>query len=639
MNNLIIGTAGHVDHGKTMLVKALTGIETDRLKEEKERGISIELGFAFMRLPSGRQAGLVDVPGHERFIKNMLAGVGGIDMVLLIIAADEGIMPQTREHLDIIQLLQINKGIVVITKVDLVDEEWLGLIREEVRDYIKDTVMAEAPIIEVSAVTGHGIPELLQAVDQVAAETVEKPAVGKVRMPVDRTFTVTGFGTVVTGTLLSGILKIGDPVEIMPQGILSRVRSLQSHGKKTDKVLAGQRTAVNISGVELEQVPRGSVLTTPGSLTPSYKLDVRLLLLKSAPRSLKNRSRIRLYLGTAEILARVVLLDRDELSPGDITLAQLELEESAVAFKGDRFVLRSYSPMQTIGGGTVIDPVARKHKRFRDDVLEALSTREKGTPAELILQQLTNKPHPQTISELADSTDLEVNEIIESLPHLTEDGKIKEIKGDSQVFFVAHSVYVQWADDITNLVQTYHLEFPLREGFPKEELRSRKFAFINTKQFQLLLQTLEEDGLIKSIANSVSLPDFKPQPNNDQQKIINRLEHTLTEAGCQPPGWKELSVATDLPESQAQEILQYLLRQGTLIKIADDLYFHSSIIDKAKEILRQFFSQNNEISIGEVRDTLGTSRKYALPLMEYFDRERLTRRVGDKRMAGKALSL
>lgn len=634
MKHLIIGTAGHVDHGKTTLVKALTGIDTDRLREEKERGISIELGFAYIQLPGGKRAGLVDVPGHERFIKNMLAGVGGIDMVLLVIAADEGIMPQTREHLDIVQLLQVERGVVALTKVDMVDGEWIEMVREEVKEYLKNTFLADAPLVEVSAVTGRGLEELKNVLAGVAGEVTERITSGPTRMPVDRVFSITGFGTVVTGTLVAGSFGVGDNVEVMPQGLAARIRSVQVHGEKVERAMAGQRSAVNLTGLEVEQVPRGSVLATPGSLTPSYRMDVKLSLLDSA-RALKNRARVRVYLGTAEILGRVILLDREELEPGGAAYAQLELEEVAVAAKGDRFVIRSYSPMRTIGGGKVIDPAAKKHKRMRKELIEALITRERGTPRELVEQYLENRRALLVPEEISGGVRLEVNEIIPALDELVKCGLVARLPFEGVVYYSAAEVYRRWSREVIELTGSYHKQYPLREGFPKEELRSKKFAGVGQKQFQALLLGMEREGLIKTGANSVALAGFEPNPGQALSKVIGALDNLYLKQGFQPPAWSEAVKKQGLPQAQAMEILHYLLRRGKLIKVADDIYFHPEVLAGAREKTLAFLREKGQISVGEARDLLGTSRKYALPLLEYFDREKLTRRVGDVRMPGR----
>ncbi|AEF94430.1 selenocysteine-specific translation elongation factor [Desulfotomaculum nigrificans CO-1-SRB] len=632
MKHIIIGTAGHVDHGKTALIKSLTGVDTDRLKEEKERGISIELGFTQLTLPSGKKAGIVDVPGHERFIKNMLAGVGGIDLVLLVIAADEGVMPQTREHLDILQLLQVKQGIVVLTKVDLVDEEWLGLVTEEVKEFLKGTVLEKAPVVPVSSVTGEGLPELLKLIDKAVDDTEEKISTGKLRLPIDRVFSVTGFGTVVTGTLLSGKISLGDTVQIMPQGLLSRVRSLQVHGQKVEQARAGQRTAVNLTGVEVDQVKRGNVLATPNSLTPSHRLDVKLLLLESVSKSLSNRERVRVYLGTDEILGRVRLLDREELEPGQEVFAQLEMEEQVVAGKGDRFVIRSYSPMRTIGGGTVIDPNAPKHKRFRPEVLAALATKEQGTPDELIDQFLTGKQGLFTLEELAAATGLPGTEVDQAIKDLAD--KVKVIPTDKEDLFVASQVYRQWGLEVQKMAENYHREFPLREGYPKEEMRSRKFAFVSSKNFLYLLQALQKDGYIVVFEKTMASPTFKSQLSAAQQKQVDALVKAMMDGNLQPPSWNELVKKMKLKDTEAQEYLQYLLRRGDLVKIGDDLYLAAERFKQGRRLIVDFLKEHQEISVAQTRDLLQTSRKFALPLLEYLDRERVTRRVGDNRVLG-----
>ncbi|MEW6274275.1 MAG: selenocysteine-specific translation elongation factor [Bacillota bacterium] len=631
MSNLIIGTAGHVDHGKTMLIKALTGIDTDRLKIEKERGISIELGYAFCRLPSGRRAGIVDVPGHERFIKNMLAGVGGIDLVLLVIAADEGIMPQTREHMDIIELLRIKQGVVALTKVDLVDQELLELVREEVRDFLQTTSLKNAPIVEVSSVTGKGLPELLEVIDQVAARVNEKPAAGPVRLPIDRAFSIPGFGTVVTGTLWSGAIRTNDGLEIMPQGLPARVRSLQVHGEKVAEARAGQRVAVNIPGIEVTEVGRGSVLVQKGAFRPAVRMDVKLFLLKDAPKALTHRSRVRFYLGTAEILGRVLLLDREELAPGQAAYAQLLLEEPTVAARGDRFILRSYSPMRTIGGGTIIDPAAGKHKRRRPEVIAALAAREKGDPRELVLDILKAGKNKLLTTEEIKQAGIDQEILAGALEDLINAEKVQKIQLDQEDYFVSTEVYQGWVKELKNLLGKYHREYPLRNGLPREELRSRLLPALNSRQFQALLEAMAAQGIIKMAAQTVALSDFSPHLNERQQKAFDRIEKEYIEAGLQPPRWGGAAAVLKDAE-EAQELLQYCLRRGVLVKVADDLYFHAGAIARARKLLLDYLAQKGEITVGEARDVWQTSRKYALPLLEYFDQNKVTKRVGDKRV-------
>ncbi|GAB6157791.1 selenocysteine-specific translation elongation factor [Desulfotomaculum varum] len=633
MKYIVIGTAGHVDHGKTQLIKTLTGTDTDRLKEEKERGISIELGFAQLKLPSGKQAGIVDVPGHERFIKNMLAGVGGIDLVLLVIAADEGVMPQTREHLDIIQLLQVNKGIVVITKTDLVDDEWLAMVTEEIKEFLRPTVLSQAPLVPVSALTGQGIPRLLQYIDKLVDDTEERNSGGQLRLPVDRVFSITGFGTVVTGTLRTGTITVGDSVQIMPQGLVSRVRSLQVHGRKVEQARAGQRTAVNLTGVEVEQIKRGSVLVTPGSVKPSHRMDVRLLLLANAPKELKNRARVRLYLGTDEILGRVRLLDREELEPGQEVYAQLELEEQAVAGKGDRFVIRSYSPMRTIGGGVILDANAPKHKRFQPAVLEALATKELGSPEELVNQFLAGRQALVSVEDIVKGTGLPAPEVAAALEKLAADRQIKVIPADQKELVVSYQVYDNWSREILSMTENYQQQYPLREGLPKEELRSRKFSFINAKNFQHLLQSLETAGLIILYDKTIASPRLAGRLTAGQQRMVDALVKAMHDGKFQPPAWHDIIKSHKLKEPEAQEYLQYLLRTGQLVKLADEeMYYSAERYRQARQMIIDFLKDHKEISVAQTRDLLNTSRKFTLPLLESLDRERVTRRVGDNRV-------
>lgn len=635
--NLIIGTAGHVDHGKTALIKALTGIDTDRLKIEKERGISIELGYAFCRLPSGRRAGIVDVPGHERFIKNMLAGVGGIDLVLLVIAADEGIMPQTREHVDIIELLQIRQGVVALTKVDLVDEEFLELVREEVRDFLQTTSLKNAPVVEVSAVTGKGLPELLEALDQVAARAQTKPTAGPVRLPIDRAFTIAGFGTVVTGTLWSGVIRTNDVLEILPPGLPARVRSLQVHGEKVAEARAGQRVAVNIPGIEVTEAGRGNVLVEKGAFQPAARLDVKLSLLKDAPKALRQRSRVRFYLGTAEILGRVLFFNREELAPGETAYAQLLLEEPAVAARGDRFILRSFSPMRTIGGGAIIDPAAGKHKRGREEVIAALAAREKGDPGELVTTALKKAKNKLLTREDLKAAGINREDLDDALSGLVAAEQVLPIKIDQEEYFVSAEIFLRWGEELKNLLADYHREHPLREGLPREELRSRLFPALTSRQLQALLEVMDERGIIKLFAQTVALPGFSPHLNDRQQEALARLEQEYKKAGRQPPRWSD-AAAPVLPDAEeAQELLQYCLRRGILVKVADDLYFHAGAVEEAKKLLFDYLAEKGEITVGEARDVWQTSRKYALPLLEYFDRNKVTKRIGDKRVMKQGL--
>lgn len=635
MNHIIIGTAGHVDHGKTVLIKTLTGTDTDRLKEEKERGISIELGFAYLQLPSGQKAGIIDVPGHERFIKNMLAGVGGMDIVLLVIAADEGVMPQTREHLEIIQLLQVDKGIVVITKKDLVDQEWLDLVFEEVKEFLVDTVLEDAPMLAVSAATGDGINELLETISRSTESATQRKYSGPPRMPVDRVFTVTGFGTVATGTLLSGQVYVGDSLQIYPGEAVYRVRTLQVHGKKVDKAEAGQRVAINLSGVETNDVNRGDTLAKPNSLQPAYRIDVKFKLLPSAPKPLKHRARVRIYLGTAEVLGRVTMLDRDELQPGQPAYIQLQLEEKLAVARGDHFVIRSYSPMRTIGGGTVINPAATKHKRNREDILQALAKAEKGTPAELLEQYLAANARLFNLSEMSAGIGLTTEETKLALQELLENGQAIAIKSEGEELYLSTDVLAGWEKKILKALADYHHKYPLREGYPKEELRSRLLPGLNSKHFQILLSFLDKHEKLVGQAQNVALQGFVPQLSPQENKIIKSIEDKFLANPFQPPGWQDAAREAGIRKND-QEYLNYMLNRGLLVKITEGMYFHSQALQKTISLVKNHLIEKGEISLGEVRDLLQTSRKYTLPILEYLDREKITRRVGDIRVPGRS---
>lgn len=630
MKRFIIGTAGHIDHGKTTLVKALTGVDTDRLKEEKQRGISIDLGFAPFKLPGGQKAAIVDVPGHERFIRHMLAGAFGIDMVLLTIAADEGVMPQTREHMDIIELLGVDKGLVVITKKDLVDEEWMLLMEEEISEYLKGTILDGAPLMAVSAVTGEGIPDLLAAIENIAQQVQERSAEGYARLPIDRVFTIAGFGTVVTGTLWSGKINSGDTLELMPGGLQVKVRNLHVHNDKVNTAYAGQRVAVNLQGIELAEVRRGDLLATPGVLAPSYRIDARLRLLKSSKRSLSNWNRIRFHLGTDETMGRVVLLDRDQLNAGEEALVQLVMEKPVVAYQGDRFVIRYYSPVTTIGGGVVIDPRAPKQKRFREDVLEELSKKEEGTLYERILLELENKPEEiLTLPDLVKLTGSDASAVSAELKQLQDDGKVEDLKNGD---YISQKGLNLIREQIRAWLAKYHQDYPLRAGYSREDLRSRFFPKINARRFNVIVKYLEGQGVLVSVQNNLALPQHQPRPGADEQKMIEQIMMAVEKDRFSPPSLKEIKSALQVEDSIFNELAAYLLESGQLIKISQDMVFSAQAIEAGKQILQEYFNHHKELTLAAARDLFNTSRKYALPLVEYYDRIRFTKRMGDIRV-------
>ncbi len=626
--SIIVGTAGHVDHGKTQLVKALTGVDTDRLKEEKERGISIELGFAPLFLPSGITAGIVDVPGHERFVKNMLAGAGGIDLVLLVVAADEGVMPQTREHLDILELLQVQKGVVVLTKVDLVEDDWLLLVEEEVRELLRGTRLEDAPIVPVSVVTGEGLEELVRVLDRMAQEATPKPAAGPARLPIDRVFSVTGFGTVVTGTLFSGRIRTGDVLQVLPSGREGRVRSLQVHGARVEEACAGQRTAVNLVGVETGEIARGDVLATPGSFPVVRRLAASLHLLKHAARPLQHWQRVHFHLATREVLGRVRLLDREELRPGESALVQLELEAPVVAAAHDRFVIRSYSPVTTIGGGEVIEVGGNRCRRFRPEVLARLERKLSGSPAARVAEELRAGRGALTPKELAARAGLSEAEAREIAAALAEAGEAQVFDFGNEVFVVSGSQMERWQEEVTAALREYHRQFPLRPGFPKEELRSRLFSSLSPRLYQALLERWVEGGALTLAGQALALPDFAVRLTPEQERRVRAVLEKVGSQPFSPPTGEEIRAQLGADG----DLLQYCVQQGHLVKVGEDFYFAREAVRRAWEILEEHLRCHREITVAEARDLLGTSRRYCLPLLEHFDREKKTRRVGDKRV-------
>ncbi|AOT72785.1 selenocysteine-specific translation elongation factor [Geosporobacter ferrireducens] len=629
MKNVIVGTAGHIDHGKTTLIKALTGTDTDRLLEEKKRGITIDLGFTHFDLPSGRRAGIIDVPGHEKFIKNMLAGVGGIDIVLLVIAADEGFMPQTQEHLDILTILEVKKGIIVLTKVDLVDPEWLSLVQEEIREKVKDTFLRDAPMLAVSSTQGQGLKELVERIDFYTEETEEKNTSIPFRLPVDRVFTMSGFGTVITGTLIEGSVHEGDQMTIYPQELTAKVRNLHVHGKKVESAYAGQRVAINLSGVKKEDILRGNVAAEQNSMKETMMLDVKLNMLKHAERIIDNRDRLRLYHGTAEVLCRVVLLDREEIKPGESCYAQLRLEESIVAKRGDHFVIRFYSPMETLGGGVILEPNPIKHKRFKADTLEELKVKEEGSP-EQILEKVILRFNDAfaNIGFYATQTGLSENTILAIVDKLTEKGIIRKFSGTVPV----HIDYLtKLEDSIIKVLQNYHNSNPLKIGMGKEELRNKLKIKIKGKLYDELLEHFENNQIIRLHNNFTALADFEVKYSPEQLVILEEIDRLYLEREFQTPAPEDF-LNSKKNEQKYREVLEALIEKKQLIKINEDILLHVENYEKAKEMLKQFIKENGQITLSEFRDLIHTTRKYALPLIENFDQNKITKRIDEKRV-------
>jgi selenocysteine-specific elongation factor len=633
MKQIILGTAGHIDHGKTALIKALTGIDTDRLKEEKLRGITIELGFAHLKLPSGLTLGIVDVPGHERFVKNMVAGATGIDLVALIIAADEGVMPQTREHLEICSLLNIKHGLVILTKIDLVDKEWRNLVRDDVSSFLAGTFLQDAPVVEVSSETGQGIKELLVALDELTKKISERVPGNFFRLPIDRAFTMRGFGTVVTGTTISGHIEVGSEVTIYPKGIRSKVRGIQVHHQDMPSVKAGLRTAINLQGLEKEAIARGDVVAEKDSLKPTLVVDTALQYLNSAPKKLQNRTRVRFHCATSEIMATVILLDRDNLSPGDQCFAQLRLERLTVVLSRDRFVIRSYSPIRTIGGGYILNPLSSKKKRFSKDILEELTIFDRG-PDEAIAEQHIKGSRLQGLSkaELCFLANLSKKGIDEITNRLLSNNVIFRSDIENEIFIHAE-FYNKAKEEIVAILGDYHIRFPLKKGLVKEELRSRMAGNIKEKLFNQLISDLIQETLIARDKDIIRVKDHQIKLLQDQEELRNQIEQIYLKEGLEPPYFKDLS--QNIKEGGGRDLLEIMVKDGMLIKVKEDLFFHKEVIEGLKGRLVDFIKEKGEIATPELKKLTGVSRKYTIPLIEYFDKIQLTVRIGDKRILRK----
>ncbi|HHD2752683.1 TPA: selenocysteine-specific translation elongation factor [Clostridium perfringens] len=640
MKHVIIGTSGHIDHGKTTLIKALTGRETDKLDEEKKRGISINLGFTFFDLPSGKRAGIIDVPGHEKFIKNMLAGATSLDVVLLIIALDEGIMPQTKEHLEILELLEVKKCIVALTKKDLVDEEWAGMIKDDIKNYLKSTSFKDAAMIEVSSKTKEGINELIEEIDRSVEEIEQKDKEGHFRLAVDRSFSVSGFGTVATGTILSGSVKNGDMVQINPSGIEARVRNIQVHDENVEIGEAGQRCALNLAGVTKEEVSRGTVVCTVDTIEPSYMIDCKFKYLKSNEKNLINRQRVRVYHGTSEILGRVVILDKEEIEPGQDAYIQLRLESEICAQKGDNLVIRNYSPMITLGGGKVINPVARKAKRFKEDYLIQLKLMEKGSIEEVVenvvLSLSENFPNSQ---EIIKGLGRNVENIDYILDKLYENKKIIRIENGKSKFFIHNKFFTKKSEEIYEILKNFHKENPLKVGMNKEELRSKSFSNkVKQKIFQNFLELMKEKEIIKEGANVVALKEFEINLTKAQRGIKEKILESYLESGITSPKIKDIIDDKKL-EKEYLKIYNLLVEEGALVKLPEDVVMHKEVIDSVKDKIIEWLNKNGSITLGEAKELLGVSRKYLVAILEYLDQAEITKRLEDKRVLNKNNSL
>lgn len=632
MKQIILGTAGHIDHGKTTLIKTLTGVDLDSLKEEKERGITIQLGFTSLTLPSGQRLGIVDVPGHEKFVRNMVAGVGGIDLVLFTIAADEGIMPQTREHLDICQILKIKRGLIALTKIDLVDQEWLELVTEEISEFTRGSFLEGAPLIPLSSATGEGIPALLTTLDTLAQTVEERTSAGIFRLPIDRVFTMKGFGTVLTGTLISGAISVGENAEILPEKITAKIRGIQVHGRQEQTVTAGLRTAINLQGVERDFVPKGSILVQPHTLQSTSRIDASIELLPNAPRPLKNRSRVRFHSGTSEVLSQIILLDREELIPGGKALAQCKLEEPVVVLPRDRFVIRNYSPVFTIGGGEILDAHPHKHKRLAETTLSQLHAIHEGTDKEKTALFVSDSALAGLdLSQLIARVGVEPSRLSSLLEELIKEKKLVLIDKETQKVIAAH-VYQGLIDAILEQLQSYHKKFPLNKGMLKEELKSKLPPLVDTRLFNHLLNDLSSASRITVEKENLWLSGHQPALKDTQKLLKDRIAELYRKTGLTPPSFKELVEQLASNDRETKSIINLLTGEGVVVKVKENLWFHSEALEQLKEDLVGYLKKNGEISTTEFKDLTRASRKYTIPLMEYCDQSKITIRVGDKRM-------
>ena len=611
----VIGTAGHVDHGKSTLVHALTGIDPDRLQEEKDRGLTIDLGFAWMPLSDGSEVSIVDVPGHERFVNNMLAGVGGIDLALLVVAADESVMPQTREHLAILDLLNVSRGLVAVTKRDLVDDEWLELVTAEVQEVLEGTTLEGAGIIPVSATTGEGLPELTATVESMLKETRARKDLGRPRLALDRAFTMSGFGTVVTGTLVDGTLSVGQEVEVLPQRLESRIRGLQSHKRKLETAPPGTRVAANIVGLSQDDLQRGDVLTVPGWLNPTDAVDVHLRVIEDVPRPLRHNMLLTVHTGSSEAIARLRLLERQRAEPGESVWAQLKFETPIAIVKDDFFVVRSNRA--TLGGGSVVDTHAQRHRRNHQPTLERLAMMEEGTTKDILLNTI-ERSEPSDVDELPSRANMEAETVTAELEEMARNGDIVLLRSGKSVF--TKGGWQALEKRTVEFLSAYHESYPLRKGAPKEEMRSRTRS--TPADFPDVLRVLQEGGTVVEDGPVVYLAGHSRKLTPGQEQTVRDYLAMLDAQPYSPP-------TEPVPDA---EILSLLVDEGRVVRAGDSVVFLASAYEKMADAVVEHSRTAGPITVGDVRDMFGTSRKYALALLEQLDRERVTRREGDGRV-------
>ncbi|MBW2631108.1 MAG: selenocysteine-specific translation elongation factor [Deltaproteobacteria bacterium] len=630
MKHIILGTAGHVDHGKTALVKALTNIDTDRLKEEKERGITIELGFAPLTLANGQKIGIVDVPGHEKFVKNMVAGAGGIDLVVMVIAADEGVMPQTREHLEICELLGISRGLVALTKTDTVDEAWLALVQEDIRDFMKGTFLETSPIIPLSSITGAGLPDFLAALGEIISTLDERTDSGLFRLPVDRVFTMKGFGTVVTGTLASGKITVGDTVEIMPSGAKAKIRGIQIHNETSQVAEVGQRTAINLQGTGRTTIERGYVLTRVSTFETSSRLDIHMKYLAGAGKKLKNRTLVRFHTGTSETISRIILPDREEIEPGEETYAQIIPKTPVVAMSGDMFVIRSYSPITTVGGGEIIDPLAKKRRKHTmPDEEERLHRGTGEDKTDIILERAGLDGIPsRSLSIRTGLLPGEQEKILENM--LSKKNALLLDRDERRV--VSSRVYRDLQNRVMSEIEAYHKKYPLKEGFSREELRTTLGGYIDPRLFNKAVRDLEEDGKIVAEKENVRIEGHRVNLKDEEVRLREEIAGIYRDSDLTPPSTKEIMEKFSKERDAVTDILAVMINTKALVRVNEDLYFYKESIDRLKKDYRELLIRDGKASPASFKEMTGLSRKFIIPLMEFFDKTKLTIRVKDHRI-------
>lgn len=625
MANIVIGTAGHIDHGKTTLIKALTGIETDTTGEEKKRGMSINLGFAYLDLPNKKRVGIVDVPGHEKFIKNMVAGLPGINLVLLVIDAAEGIMPQTKEHIDILTLLGIRDYLIVLTKVDTVDPDLKELVVDDIREQLADTPLAEADLIETDAVTGTGIKELLEKIQEHSEKAQERSSSGSARLNVDRVFSVKGFGTVVTGTLLDGSINAGDDLYLYPSQKKTRVRNIQVHETDVKSAQPGQRTALNLANIATDEIQRGDVLSVSEKLEDTWMLDVKVTCLPEVEGGIGLWDRVRLLVGTREVMARTVPLGVDWIGPGEEGFLQLRLEEQVAVKERDRFILRSYSPMYTIAGGEVLDAAPHKHRRFKVEILESLKAKEEGSLDELIADFMVNKKQPFTKEkELLDYLGVGQEELQPILTELLAEGRVIETK----VGYLAQASYQKLVAQATEILSAYHKQYRLRYGMPLEEFRSRMRGVLAEKEISALI-TLMKETIVKENNDKIALKDFEVTFNKYQQAAKEKIEQTLAKNGYTPVKKEELFGL----DKNAEEVLE-ALNGDTVVFLTHEFVLLGKVFDQSVALIQQYIAEHDQMTLGDFRDLTDSSRKSSMLILEYMDKQGITKRVENYRVLG-----